>query len=162
MKRIIIYAVILAASLMAPIKGTDVGELKPVEAVQLYKMGQTVVIATDTGDSGRGTTVEAAFENLEETTSGNIFLDTADYLLLSAGAMKEAEELRGYLKKSTRVCIAEMNIDTAEAAEYLKVHRPETVLRDLKNLQIAEVLTMDNGRLIMKQRNNLKMIENSS
>ena len=151
MKRTLIYVALLAAALMIPRKGTDVGKLKPVELVQLYKMGQTVVIATDTGDSGRGGTVEAAFQNLKETTSGVIFLDTADYLLVSRGAVKEAKELCDYLKKSTRVCIAELNVNPADAAEYLKVHRPEMTLGEKHNIKMAPVLTRENGRLIMKE-----------
>lgn len=149
MKRSLIYAAILAAALMVPMKGTDVGELKPVELVQIYKIGETVVITTDTGDSGRGSTVEAAFRNLEETTSGIIFLDTADFLLMSRGVIKEAAQLRNYLKKSTMVCFAEMNIDPIDAAEFLKVHRPEATLKNGVEYKQIQTLRRENGRLIM-------------
>lgn len=150
MKRILIYIAALAAALLVPIEGTDVGELQPVGVIQLYKEEDTVVIVTDTGDSGRGKTVEAAFENLEETTAGIIFLDTADYLLLSEGATVEAMELEGYLKPSVRVCMAEKEIDPAQAAEYLAVHRPAVRLKERGALLNAGKLTMENDRLIMK------------
>ena len=51
MKRVVIYILALAAALLVPLRGTDVGKLQPVGLVQLYKEGETVVIVTDTGDS---------------------------------------------------------------------------------------------------------------
>ena len=73
MKRIMVYIAALAASLLLPMRGMDVGKLQPVGLIQLYIEDETVFIVTDTGDSGCGKTVEAAFENLEQTTSGVIF-----------------------------------------------------------------------------------------
>lgn len=150
MKRIFIYIALLAAALMMPLRGTDVGKLQPVGLIQLYMEEDTVVIVTDTGDSGRGTTVDAAFKNLEETTSGIVFLDTADFLLVSKDAVNEVRSLEGYLKPSVRVCIAESDIDPVMAAEYLAVHRPAVRLREQEGFLQAEMLMKENGRLIMK------------
>ena len=49
MKRIVVYILSLAAAMMVPLEGTDVGKLHPVELVQIYKEGDLVVIVTDTG-----------------------------------------------------------------------------------------------------------------
>lgn len=149
MKRIVIYILALAAALLVPLRGTDVGKLQPVGLVQLYKEDKTVVIVTDTGDSGRGDTAKAAFENLEATTSGIIFLDTADYLLISKSAIDEIVGLKAYLKPSVRVCLAEADIDPVQAAEYLAVHRPVIKLKDHSDLVNSGTLSMENGRLIM-------------
>ena len=150
MKRIIIYIALLAAALAFPGERTDVGKLKPVGLVQLYKEDDMIVIVTDTGDSGVGKTAQSAFENLEATTSGIIFLDTADYLLLSVSAIDEAEGLEMYLKPSVRVCFAQKDVDPMAAAEYLEVHRPAVQLRDRESLANAETLLQENGRLIMR------------
>lgn len=150
MKRTVIYTAVLLAALLLPAQGMDIGKLRPVGLIQLYKENDYVFIVTDTGDSGCGQTVEAAFENLEETTSGVIFLDTADYLLLSRTANREAEALKQYLKSSIRVCIAEKNIDPVQAAEYLSTHRPAVKMKHYKGPQKAQKLLQDNGRLVLK------------
>lgn len=150
MKRIAIYIALLAASILLPSRGMDVGKLKPVGLVQLYKEGGTVFILTDTGDSGEGETVEAAFENLEKTTSGVIFLDTADYLLISKSAMYEIETIKQYLKPAIDVCVANQGIDLVKAAEYLAVHHPRVELKDKNVLKAAQTLVMENNRLILK------------
>lgn len=152
MKRIVIYIALLGASLLLPLKGEDVGKLLPVELVQLYKDGNTVIIATDTGDFGRGETVEAALENLKTTTAGLIFLDTADYLLISEDGMSEAAELKGYLKPTVRICRTEEKIDLLEAAEYLSIHKPTTRIKAYKGGELPEKLVKEDGRLRLKEK----------
>lgn len=150
MKRLLIYIAVLAAALMVPLRRTDVGKLQPVELVKLYKEEATLIIETDTGDSGRGDTVDVAFENLEETTSGIVFLDTADFLLVSKEAVGEVGALKGHLKKSVRLCLAEANVDPVEAAAFLSVHRPQVRLRDGESILKAQTLLKENGRLILR------------
>ena len=147
MKRIVVYILSLAAAMMVPLEGTDVGKLQPVELVQIYKEGDFVVIVTDTGDSGQGHGVEAAFEDLEETTAGIIFLDTADYLLVSASAIGEVPALQNYLKSGVRVCKAEKGIDLVQAAEFLKVHPPRVKLKEPDSVRNAQTLTQENDRV---------------
>lgn len=150
MKRTVIYIALLAASIMLPNHGMDIAKLKPVGLIQIYKEGGNVFIVTDTGDSGHGETVDAAFENLEETTSGVIFLDTADYLLISRSAIYDAEILGKYLKPTIDVCIAGKEIDPIQAAEYLAVHHPKVEMKDKDALRTAQTLLQENGRLILK------------
>lgn len=150
MKRIGIYIALLAAAMLFPVKGMDVGKLKPVGLIQLYKEGETVFLVTDTGDSGRGETVDSAFKNLEETTAGVIFLDTADYLLLSRTAVKEVGKIVEYLKPSIRVCLADKGIDPTQAAAYLAVHKPALKLKHYGKQENLQVLVETNDRLILK------------
>ena len=150
MKRIIIYILLLGAAASLPFRGTDVGKLQPVGLIQLYMEDGMVVIVTDTGDSGRGDTAEAAFENLEDSTSGLIFLDTADYLLMSKEAISQAEGLQRYLKPSIRVCLAEQGIDPVQAAEYLAVHRPLLKMKNISDFGSVQTLRQENGRLILE------------
>lgn len=151
MKRITIYIVVLAATLLIPMRGMDIGKLRPVGLIQLYKEEGHVFIVTDTGDSGRGRTVNEAFVNLEETTTGVIFLDTADYLLISEAAKEVLSELRQYAKPNILICIAEKEVDPIQAAEYLTVHRPKTEIRDENAVLTAETLVNDNGKLVLKK-----------
>lgn len=150
MKRFMIYMALLAALLLLPEHGTDIGRLRPVGLVQLYKENENLFIVTDTGDSGVGITIDAAFENLEDTTSGVIFLDTADYLLVSRTAIQEVQGLQQYLKPSIYVCIADKKIDPKQAAEYLAVHKPTFRLKNQRNLRDVQKLISENGRLNLK------------
>ena len=97
MKKILLYILLLGAALIIPVEGTDVGKLLPVELVQLDKMGDTVVISTDAGATGTGETVKAAIRDMEKTAAGIVFLDTADYLLVTESAMEEVESITEHL-----------------------------------------------------------------
>lgn len=150
MKRILVYILAAAAALAIPMESIDVGKLQPVGLVQVYKEKGNIIIKTDTEDSGKGDQVSAAFEDLERTTAGVVFLDTADYLLLSADAADSLPDLSVYLKPGVRVCLADGGIDPAQAAEFLNVHRPPMKLRDCEGIQNLPKLEQENGRLKLK------------
>lgn len=150
MKKTIIYGILLTAALLIPNEATDLEKMKPVEAVLVRMEDDLIIIETDTEDVGIGATVAQAMRNLEETTAGTIFLDTADYLLVTEGAEQQILEMAQYLKKSVRICYAEEQIDIVDAVEFLRAHRPEIKLRQWKDGAEIEVLKEENGRLIMK------------
>lgn len=150
MKKTIIYGILLTAALLIPNEATDLEKMKPVEAVLVRMEDDLIIIETDTEDVGIGATVAQAMRNLEETTAGTIFLDTADYLLVTEGTEQQILEMALYLKKSVRICYAEEQIDIVDAVEFLRAHRPEIKLRQWKDGAEIEVLKEENGRLIMK------------
>ena len=150
MKKILLYILLLGAALILPVKGTDVGKLLPVELVQLDKMGDTVVISTDAGATGTGETVKAAIRDMEETAAGIVFLDTADYLLVTESAMEEVESIKEHLKPSVRVCIQHVEMNLKDAAAYLSVHRPEHQLRSCQDPRSLQMLTEEGGKVILK------------
>ena len=150
MKKLLLYILLLGAALILPVEGTDVGKLLPVELVQLDKMGDTVVISTDAGTTGTGETVKAAIRDMEKTAAGIVFLDTADYLLVTESAMEEVESIKEHLKPSVRVCIQHVEMNLKDAAAYLSVHRPEHQLRSCQDPQSLQILTEENGKVILK------------
>jgi len=152
MKKIVIYTILLAAALLIPVKGTDVGKLVPVEVIQIYKEGDVGGIATDLGESGVGTSVKEAVENLKATTSGIIFMDTADFLLIDVNAKEEAIVLKDYLKPSVRVCFLDGEIDLEKTAAFLNVHRPATKLENYGQEELKDILTTENERMILKEK----------
>ena len=135
---------------MLPMRGTDVGRLHPVELVQIYKEEDVIVVATDTGAEGMGRTVEEAVTNLNATTSGVVFLDTAQYLLLSESAKQLYPAMAHYLKPKVRVCTGEHGIDLHEAAAYLDIHKPLAYLKDLEGAELLQNLEIENGRIVLK------------
>lgn len=128
-----IGAVVLVAILgWMPFQGTDVARLQPVELISVSREENQVLVETDTGDSGRGQTLELALEDLYNSTPGEIFLETAEYLLITPEAQSLLLELTQTLRPSCKVCLREGEADLAEAAAYLSVHEPRLTLQDYR------------------------------
>jgi len=121
--RVLLYTVILALLFLAPLERLDVAHLEPVQTLAVRVEENTVELETDTGNKGRGTTVAEAVEDLEAKTSGVIYLDTAQYLLLTESAASVAEDLRSYLRSDIRVCIWDGEGSVAGAAQYLEIRK---------------------------------------
>lgn len=126
-------AMVLAAALgLTPFAGSDVATLQPVELIWVGVSGDALVVRTDTGDSGRGNTVEQAFANLKQTTPGEVFLDTVDYLLLQPSALKFLPALTDILRPACNVCLVEQEVDLEKAAGYLRVHSENYTLQNYR------------------------------
>ena len=147
MKRIVLYIAALGLVFLGD-RGTDIGSLRPVELVQLTQQRGMLILKTDTGDVGWGLTVEQAVEKLIETTPGQIYLDTADYLLLEKGTEEYLPQLQNYLKKRTRMVYAEKNVDLEDTAAYLRIHMPSKTIKE--GVKPEEMLVNKGGKLILK------------
>ena len=157
MKRIIIYIGILAMLFAAPLESADVGKLLPVQVVQLRKENGWVVLETDTENVGMGGTAKQALQNLKDTASGIIYLDTAEYLLLSKDAEDALTQLRTALKPKTGVCYAEEGVDLKEAGKFLSAHAELPRLKEWKEGQELPIITTFRKRLTF-----LKKVENNA
>lgn len=104
-----------------PVKRLDIAELEPVEVVYLDKQNETFLLLTDTGAEGKGNTIESAMEDMKKNTPAVVYLDTAEYLIVSPNALEDFMQIRDYVKDSVRVCCAE-NPDMKVAANYLDTH----------------------------------------
>lgn len=139
--RRLLYIIVVLVLLAVPVRRSDVGSLLPVEAVMVdYKRGK-VTITTDTGNVGAGEDLQQAYLDLKENASKQIYLDTADYLILEGDAIQLAEELGDYLKPGIRVCESNGKIDAEEAVQYLAAHTPACRLRDLLDGANTEILS---------------------
>ena len=125
----ILYLLILGALFLAPVERLDVAKLLPIRAVALYMQGERVVLETDTAHMGSGVDAMHALESLKKNTPAVIYLDTAEYLLVSEAAQAYVEQLRGMLKPSVKVCICDAAGKVKIVAEYLDVHGSLTELR---------------------------------
>lgn len=122
---------ILAALMFIPVKRLDIAELEPVEVVYLDKQNEIFLLLTDTGAEGKGNTIESAMEDMKKTTPAVVYLDTAEYLIVSPNALEDFAQMRGYMKDSVRVCCAE-NPDMKVAANYLDTHGKLPKISDYK------------------------------
>ena len=152
MKRIWIYGILLAAALAAPTERNDLEKLHPVEVVSLYMEEIQIVVETDTGAKGKGETVEQALRNMKETTAGIVFLDTADYLLVSRETEELIADVRPYLKAGARVCKTQGSVKVEEAAAFLANHTPEIILGKWEKGKKLAVLSIKDDRMILNEK----------
>lgn len=145
--RIVLLGVALVLLLLGR-NGTDIGQLQPVEVVQLYEKNGLLFLETDTGDVGWGLTVDEAVKKLKETTPGQIYLDTADYLLIEDGLGEYLPALRSYLKKGTGMAYGPEEVNLEDAVAYLRVHRPTENVGNSCNP--VERLVFEGGKIILK------------
>ena len=147
MKRCLIYILIMIAVLSVPLERTDVADLHPVQTVALYQTSTGYRIETDTKDAGEGETVSQAFNDLKRTTPGVIYLDTADYFVVSKSAEKAIDEMRQFLKKGVQICYFAGQVDLLAVSEFLSVQDRIPYLRDWKPGDPLPVLDCSTERL---------------
>ena len=135
-----------------PFSGSDVAQLQPVQVVGIEMNDGVVTVSTDTGDSGVGKDLQGAFQNLKDTTMGQVFLETAEYLLVSPSAMGLMQELQGYLRPGCGVCVMEADVDMEKVGLYLEAHPPMVTLQDCRVKQVAL------PRLIMNREGRMELI----
>lgn len=128
--RIVLYILILALLFFVPLERTDVAKLRPIEAVAIYNEGSLLVLETNTEDVGRGEDAESALQNLIENTPAVVYLDTAEYLFVSEGAIAEVDALGAYLKPSVKVCVCEVSGHVQDAVKFAEVHGNWVQLKD--------------------------------
>ena len=128
-----LYGILLTALFFIPLRRINVADLLPVETVAVYMEDEQVVLETDTGHSGAGKTVAEALAALKKNTTHVIYLDTAEYLLVSERALDAVGDLHQCLKGSVKVGICEAKGRVQEAAKYLDIHQKMPRLRQWKN-----------------------------
>lgn len=150
MKQLYIYFGILLALLLLP-GGTDAAKLAPAQVVYVQVQGDEIIVRTDMENEGRGADLKEAFDDLENTTSGKVFLDTADYLLVDEASMGYLQELTEWLKGTCLVCKAENVENLLDAAIYLEAHPPGQKLKDCRfGSNALPILTENDGRFCLK------------
>lgn len=134
MKKWLIPIAVLAAVAVfsrLPHPARDIADLKPVRAVYIHMEGRTLHIETDTGDSGAGADLTEASADLRAKADGEIFLDTAEFLLLDP-EVPIAEELCTLLRSDCRVTFTDAPPDLEKSAAYLSQHPPKLTLARLR------------------------------
>ncbi len=123
-----VWIPLAALLLLSPFQGNDVGKLRPVELVTMRREKNAVVLETDTGDVGRGRDPLTALEDLKRSAPGALFLDTADYFLVTRETENLLPELSGVLRPAVEICVYSEETDLMGAVEYLRAHSPEVTL----------------------------------
>ncbi len=144
---------VLAAWNWMPFQGTDIARLQPVEVIRISQSGSAVVIETDTGDFGIGATAEEALKNLKDTTSGTVFLETAEYLIAGENGQDLIDAISPFLRPTCKPCVERGNIPLEDAAAFLDSHTPEITLQDRRSGQKElPIITLTEGRMELVQQ----------
>lgn len=135
MKRWALFCgVIFVVGLLIRIKptGVDVAALEPVELLYVNSQNGTYYLTTDTGNQGSGKTVAQAISDLKAKSSGKIFLNTAEHLLITPSAWESVERFSRHLRPDCGVVIVEGEPDMEITAQFLRTHKPGFTLNDLR------------------------------
>ena len=129
--RTLLYIVILLGLTAAPVKPLELAKLEPVQTVSVDYAQNQIILQTDTGSKGIGDTIEAAIDDLEEGTPGVIYLDTAQYLLLTKDAIPYILGIENHLRNSVRVCLWDGKGSLEMADKYLSVKNDLPLIKSL-------------------------------
>ena len=135
MKKWLIPAIVVAAVAVfsrLPHPARDIADLKPVRAVYIHMEGRTLHIETDTGDFGAGADLTEACADLRTKADGEIFLDTAEFLILDP-EVPITGEIFALLRPDCRVTFTDASPDLEKAAAYLAQHPPILTLARLRD-----------------------------
>lgn len=129
MKRWVLYVAVLTLLGASTSRDTDIGKLAPVEAVWLTENNGQIYLECDTGDAGRGETLQDALKDMKAAALGTIFLETADYLIVEQGREALLEQAYDLLRPSCKICVAQSKPDLQNVAMFLNAHEPTVTLR---------------------------------
>lgn len=155
MKRAVLFAAALAVVLLLreSDERTDVAELEPIEVVRFSQVGDQVCVETDTRNIGLGNHVWDAVADLKKTTAGEVFLDTADYLLIDPKAEQHLSQLKDILRPGCMICMESGVADMEKVASFLRIHKPNlTLLEYVAGVKTMPVLISEEGRMELVQQ----------
>ncbi len=131
MKRSCLYFLaiaLIAVTGLLPFSGTDVAKLQPVEVLILRQNNGLFTISTNDGLSGTGADTESALADLKLTAPGEVFLETANYLLVAPDCLEVVTELYSCLRPACGLYLMEGDGNLEQIGEYLESHPSEITL----------------------------------
>ena len=147
MRRWIVYAAVLAVLAISPLQGMDIGTLSPARTVWLAEHNGQIYMQTDAGDFGVGADVQGALDDLNASASCQVFLETADYLIIEKGREVLLTQAVAVFRPACRICTADKMPDMESATDFLRVHKPVTTLRQWRvEKNQLQLLQEQNGR----------------
>ena len=131
MKKVIwLVAVIVTVAItgLLPFAGTDIAKLHPVEVLIVSRSEDGLLLQTDSGMLGTGKNIEEALQTLRLSSAGNIFLDTANYLLISLDCTGEIVTLWNYVRPACQVYHFKGEGKYEKIGKYLESHPSQTTV----------------------------------
>lgn len=132
MKRWLSMVIVISVFALLPSQGVELGMMRPAEALQIRSKENGVIVATDLGDKGVGDTLDEAIDNLVESSTGKVYLDTVQFLILDKASQAMTDEIKTFLRPSVNVCSTEESADLERVCAYLRAHRLNMKLEDIR------------------------------
>ena len=118
-----------------PHPARDFAKLEPVRAVYLYIDQGQVAIETDTGSSGSGPDLKDAYAALKQSADREIFLDTAEFLILDPN-VPIPQEIYEIFRPDCKVVFTNKRPDLEKSPDYLSQHPPKLNLAQVRASRI--------------------------
>jgi len=142
MIRKLAWVAVLAAALGAgrifPFESSDVAQLVPIQALVVSAQDGKVVL--DGGPCrGIGADWNSAWQDLQQSAEGHVFLGTADHVVLCGTAVELLPHVvkNKTLRPAASVCVCRDGVPKAEdAAAYLSAHSGGVTLQQVRALQL--------------------------
>ena len=131
MKKLVLWAlviVVISVADMLPFTGTDVAKLHPIEVLIVQQNNGILSISTDSGITGFGKDVSQAISDLKLVAAGDVFLETANYVLLSPGCEDVIDTLFAYIRPACQIYLFEGEGNWSQVAKYLESHPSKATL----------------------------------
>ena len=91
-----------------------------------------------------------AVENMKATSSGEIFLETAEHLLIDPECMNILQDAAKLLRPSCSVCLVDGEPDLETLGDYLKLHVPSrTLMEYMAGESVLQTLITQQGRTML-------------
>lgn len=132
-KWLFLAAVLTAVTVLShrPHPARDVAKLEPIQTIYVYRNGTDISIETDTGAKGTGKTLSEAAAAMKANATAELFLDTAEFLLLHP-AVPITEEFHTLLRPTCKVTFTTAAPELQAASAYLTIHSPPVTLAQLR------------------------------
>lgn len=132
-KWLFLTAVLIAVAVFSrrPHPARDVSKLEPIQTLYVYRNGAELAVETDTGAKGTGKNLTEAAAAMKANASAELFLDTAEFLLLHP-AVPITEEFHTLLRPTCKVTITTTAPDLQTVSAYLSVHTPPMTLSEVR------------------------------
>lgn len=144
-------AALISLSLFTAAPKTDLGSLRPVQLVQVTSSGPMIHLRTDTGLYGEGVDFGTALGDLYRTSPGQVYLESADYLLVTPVTVKVLPELKQVLRPGTEVALIASLVDGQKAAEFLMSHPGSVPLRKAGEHTVLPRLITKGERYVLEE-----------
>lgn len=146
-RKLLILLVLLLLMVRLEPAGTELDRLEPVEVLCMDYRDGFVWMDTDTGAAGAGRTVEQALVSLKNTNEAVVFLETTRFVLVTSEAEPLLAGLFDRIPGSARVCKLAADDKASEAAAFLRNHRPELTMREIRaGMPLLQVVYKEEGR----------------
>lgn len=138
MKTAVIWGLIAAAiwgvGALLPFQSTDVAQLVPVETL-VVSLKDTQLVLDGGTCRGSGNTWEEAWQDLQNSAEGHVFLGTAEQIVFAGAAIKTLPDAvsNRMLRPAANVCVSVGKIpDPKETSAYLSAHNGGITLQTVR------------------------------